>query len=402
MSADHSTRDTLATRPSADWRSAAIVRRWRIPVLALALVLGLGLVVSLGRALWPRPAAAGPSAPLAPDFTLPLASNRVSWLGHTAPLSLRALRGHPVLLNFYNASCGPCLDELPVLRQAMRRYQHQGLIVVGVATFGDTPDVARRLSRAAHLPYPVVMDAQAVAWQYGVASLPTSVFVDARGRVAGQYIGPLSGQIVRAGLAQLGVLSCAHCAALEPPSISAAPPSGTGFSADLTYTPPLKAPSFSLRDQQGRVITPRSLRGRVTALTFISALCREQCPLIGLTLSRVRRQLGAEARRFAIVAISVDPEIDTPAATRAFAAESGWRGAEWHYLTARRTILSPLWTAYGMAVPPPSPIFKPGQTIVHQAGVFLLDPRGRVRAYYDTPFFAPRVAATVRALLAAA
>lgn len=99
------------------------------------------------------------------------------------------------------------------------------------------------------------------------------------------------------------------------------------------------------------------------------------------------------------MAVSVDPEVDTSAATRAFAVESGWADADWHYLTASRGVLSRVWTAYGMDVPAPSPIFKPGQTIVHQAGLFLLDGRGRLRAYYDTPIFAPRVAATVRALL---
>jgi protein SCO1/2 len=155
-----------------------------------------------------------------------------------------------------------------------------------------------------------------------------------------------------------------------------------------------------LRDQRGKVTTPGTLRGKVVALTFISAVCKEQCPMVGQTLSLVRRDLGRDAAHLAIVAISVDPEQDSPQATRAFAAASGWQGADWHYLSAPRAVLQRVWAAYYIDVPPPPPIFKPGQTIVHLAELFLIDPRGRLRAYYHVPFLASRVAASVRALLA--
>jgi protein SCO1/2 len=137
----------------------------------------------------------------------------------------------------------------------------------------------------------------------------------------------------------------------------------------------------------------------VVALTFISALCKEQCPLVGKALTLVRKQLGRDAAKLSIVAISVDPELDTPQATRRFAADSGWPGADWHYLTAARATLAPVWRAYGVDVEAPPPIFKQGQSIVHQAQVFLIDPRGRLRAYYDVPFLPARLVTTIRALL---
>lgn len=364
-----------------------------------ALTVVVVVSLCLGVALRPRPSQNALSAVMAPDFTLPAVSNSGLALGHGGTLTLSSLRGHAVLLNFFLSTCGPCLDELPLLRQTARMYWPQGLVVLGVATLGDTAGAVRRLAAAAHLTYPIVVDNQAVAWQYGVAAVPTSFFVDASGRLVGQFIGPLDRQTMRDGLAQVGLLSCSGCGALEPLSI-AAPASSTAFSADFTFAPPKVAPYFALPDQHGRIVSPSQLHGHVIALTFISALCREQCPLIGQTLSSVRRQLGPAANRLTIVAVSVDPEIDTPGATTAFAAESGWRGADWHYLTAPRRILARVWAAYGMDVPPAAPIFKPGSTIVHQAGLFLLDGRGRLRGYYDTPFFAPRVAASIRALLA--
>jgi Cytochrome C biogenesis protein transmembrane region/SCO1/SenC len=129
---------------------------------------------------------------------------------------------------------------------------------------------------------------------------------------------------------------------------------------------------------------------------FVSAVCTEECPLVGKGLSQTYHDLGQAARRLAIVAISVAPEIDTPQAIRHFAALAGWQGTDWHYLSAPRAVLAPIWKAYGVYVGPPP---KPGQDPDHYAGLYLIDPRGKLRAYYDVPFLAPRVAASTRALL---
>ena len=75
---------------------------------------------------------------------------------------------------------------------------------------------------------------------------------------------------------------------------------------------------------------------------------------------------------------------------------SGWQGTDWHYLSAPRAVLAPIWKAYGVYVGPPT---TAGEDPEHYAGLYLIDPRGRLRAYYDVPFLAPRVAAAIRALL---
>lgn len=367
------------------------LRRRIAATIALLVVLGCSLLV-----LQPRQAPAA-AAPLAPDFTLPLAS------GTSASLSLHALRGHPVLLNFFNSQCEPCLDELPALRQTARVYQGKGIRVIGVATGGDTVSSARALATAAHLPYTIAVDVhQSVAWRYDVGGWPTSFFIDARGRLQAQWVGPLDGQAVRNGLAQIGAIRCSSCTALSPPSLvtdQPAPGAAPSVDADVVYNPAPTAYQFALRDQHGALITPRSLRGKVVALTFISALCKEQCPLVGKALTLVRHDLGKDAAKLSIVAISVEPEVDTPRATRQFAKDSGWTGADWHYLTAPRSTLSRIWSAYGVDVEPLPPIFKPTASAVHQAELFLIDPRGRLRAYYDVPFLPSRVVTTVRALL---
>lgn len=357
----------------------------------LALPLLVAAVVGSLLVLWP----AGPaqSAPPAPDFRLPTVAQ--------GALALHALRGHAVLLNFFNSHCPPCIAEMPVLRQIARAYQRQGVVVLGVATGGDTVATARQFAKAQHLTYPFVVDEhQDVVWRYDVAGWPTSFFLDAQGRLRGQYVGPLDAQTVRDGLAQAGALRCDRCSPLAPPAVGivAAAPSNNALSADVVFTPARAAFAFAVRDQQGRVITPARLRGRVIALTFVSAICTEECPLVGKGLTQVRHDLGQLAAHLSIVAISVAPEVDSPGAVRHFAALAGWPGADWHYLSAPRRLLAPIWKAYGVYVGPP---VKPGQDPQHYAGLYLIDPRGQLRAYYDVPFLAPRVAASVRALLSA-
>jgi cytochrome oxidase Cu insertion factor (SCO1/SenC/PrrC family) len=378
-------KDTAAPAITATARPVRRVWGWRALPLVLAMVLGLGLLL--------RPAQTARSTPLALDFTLPAVT------GGRGSLALHSLRGHAVLLNFFNSHCPPCIDEMPILRQTAQAYGAQGIVVLGVATGGDTQGSARQFAGAQHLTYPVVVDAhQEVAWRYDVGGWPTSFFLDAQGRLRGQYVGPLDRQTVRDGLAQAGAIECARCNPVPAPMILAAAPttSDARLSADVVFTPAKAASSFALRDQQGRTVALSRLRGKVVALTFVSSICTEQCPLVGKGLSQVRHDLGRAAAHLTIVAISVAPERDTPRTVRHFAALSGWQGADWHYLSAPRAVLAPIWKAYGVYVGPPT---TAGEDPEHYAGLYLIDPRGRLRAYYDVPFLAPRVAAAIRALL---
>src|SRR4029077_13122776 len=67
----------------------------------------------------------------APAFSLPR-------LGGSGQVSLAALRGNTVVLNFCAAWCDPCKRESPDLEALWRRYRSQGVVVLGV----DSGDAA--------------------------------------------------------------------------------------------------------------------------------------------------------------------------------------------------------------------------------------------------------------------
>ncbi len=366
-----------------------LYRRRRGAARHLASLLAVLLTAALGLVLLLRPAPPAYGAPLAPNFTLRVVSG-----GH-GTLSLRHLRGHPVLLNFFWTGCEPCQAERPMLRTAFDTYGKKGVVVLGVAEASDNAATVQRFALAGHLTYPMVLDGQGgTFWRYNVGHYPISLFIDARGYIRGEVDSVLTAESLRNGLAQAGAVTCNTCAAVARPTSALSNASGSDV-----FAPPYTAHPFALRDQRDALVSLASLRGKAVALTFLSSVCTEQCPLAGRTLTQVDHMLGKDASRVSIVVVSADPENDSPAATVSFARASGWRHLDWHYLTAPRSVLQQVWHAYGVPIEAPSPIFKGGVGLTHDASLYLLDTQGRWRAYDEAPFQAPQVASEVRALL---
>lgn len=108
-------------------------------------------------------------------------------------LSLSALRGHPVVVNFWGSWCGPCREEIPLLVKAAHAYAARGVVVVGFDV-DDTPAEARRFLDQYHVDYPIVtVPDERLPRAYGVIGLPTTVFVDASGMIRARQLGGFVG-----------------------------------------------------------------------------------------------------------------------------------------------------------------------------------------------------------------
>lgn len=69
--------------------------------------------------------------------------------------------------------------------------------------------------------------------------------------------------------------------------------------------------SFEMLDQNGQVVTDKSLAGKPYAIFFGFTRCPDVCPITLSTLTKLRQQLGDDADKMNIVFVSVDPEHDT-------------------------------------------------------------------------------------------
>jgi cytochrome c biogenesis protein CcmG/thiol:disulfide interchange protein DsbE len=107
-------------------------------------------------------------------------------------VDLAALRGRPVVVNFWATWCEPCVREFPLLRSAAADHRDQRLVVVGVLT-GDRPAAARAFVRRHRATWPVGLDPDATAaGRWGAVGLPHTYFVRADGTLASHQLGELT------------------------------------------------------------------------------------------------------------------------------------------------------------------------------------------------------------------
>ena len=115
------------------------------------------------------------------------------WL-NSPPLSMRALRGKVVLVDFWTYTCINCLRTLPYLRAWDERYRDRGLVIVGVHTpeFAfekDSGNVRDAIARS-RLRYPVAQDNDYETWNaWRNLYWPAKYLIDARGQVRYTHFG---------------------------------------------------------------------------------------------------------------------------------------------------------------------------------------------------------------------
>jgi protein SCO1/2 len=136
------------------------------------------------------------------------------------------------------------------------------------------------------------------------------------------------------------------------------------------------APDFTLTDgATGTSLTLSSLRKNTIALAFLYTRCPDVCPLTAGQFRAAQRALGADASKVEFVAVSVDPDGDTPAAVREFSDLHDLRD-HWHYLIGPRAQLEAVWAMYGIG----SFASSGARAVEHNDAIYLIDGRGRERA----------------------
>ena len=107
-------------------------------------------------------------------------------------VSLDELRGTPVVLNFWASWCDPCRTEAGTLQRGWLRVRQRGVLFVGL-NMQDVTEDARDFLDEFKLSFPHVRDpTNDTARQWGVAGIPETFFISAKGRVVGHVIGTVS------------------------------------------------------------------------------------------------------------------------------------------------------------------------------------------------------------------
>jgi protein SCO1 len=167
---------------------------------------------------------------------------------------------------------------------------------------------------------------------------------------------------------------------------------GSGGFAGGELDPPQPTPDFTLTDQSGQKVSMADQRGKLVLLTFLYTNCPDICPLITQNLNQALQMLGAK-REVCVLAISVDPEGDTPKAVEAYA-KAHHLLPEFHYLIGSRQELTEVWKDYDVAAVASDP-----ELVDHTAYTMLVDRSGEGRVVYDASVKAKDVVHDVDELL---
>jgi peroxiredoxin len=118
----------------------------------------------------------------APDFTLRLLTGE--------DLTLKSLRGRPVVLTFWAPNCQHCRQGLPVLARIARRFQDQGIAFISMGVSWETLADTVQFVREHPMPFPVGYDAHGeIASAYRVDSTPTTFYIGRDGIIRGWQLG---------------------------------------------------------------------------------------------------------------------------------------------------------------------------------------------------------------------
>jgi thiol-disulfide isomerase/thioredoxin len=143
---------------------------------------------------------------------MPSLEGAIAWL-NSQPLNTADLRGKVVVVEFWTYTCVNWRRTLPYVRAWTKRYESQGLVIIGVHTpefdFEKEPDNVRRATKEMEIDYPVAVDSRQRIWNaFRNEYWPALYFVDAQGHIRHHQFGEgdydKSERVIRQLLAETG------------------------------------------------------------------------------------------------------------------------------------------------------------------------------------------------------
>jgi len=136
-------------------------------------------------------------------------------------------------------------------------------------------------------------------------------------------------------------------------------------------------PTFELVERTGATVYSDDLKHKVWIAGFVFTNCAGQCPLIASKMRFIQEKLRFKDN-FRLIAITVDPERDSPKALAAYAKRYDADPYKWLFLTGRPGDIQAL-VKNGFRLASEGS----GSEMTHSDRLVLIDGYGRIRGYYD-------------------
>lgn len=131
----------------------------------------------------------------APDFTL------MDLNGEEHQLS--DYKGQGVFVNFWGTWCKPCEKEFPLMEKQYQVYKDQGVQILAVNIAQSDYEV-RQFAEQRDLTFPIVIDkTKSVMEAYNIRPLPTTLLVNAEGKIEKIITGEMSEEDIKSYMEQI-------------------------------------------------------------------------------------------------------------------------------------------------------------------------------------------------------
>lgn len=137
-------------------------------------------------------------------------------------------------------------------------------------------------------------------------------------------------------------------------------------------------PSFQLTNQRGKLFDSDALDGHVYLVNFFFTTCPSTCPQQSREVAALQNVDG-----LAMLSITVQPNVDTPAVLAKYAEQYKANPEKWHFLTGERDAIWNL-SKEGFMLPvgdAPEPAEMP---IFHSSKIILVDAEQQIRGFYES------------------
>ena len=104
-------------------------------------------------------------------------------------------RGKVIVVNFWATWCTPCREEIPEFIEAQKKFNEQGLVIIGIAI--DQPDKVKMFSKEFGINYPILVGSMRT-WSLLEATgnqrsvLPYTVVLNRAGEIVDSYLGQIN------------------------------------------------------------------------------------------------------------------------------------------------------------------------------------------------------------------
>lgn len=107
------------------------------------------------------------------------------------------------VMNFFATWCGPCQAEMPELVRFAQEHAGRDIEVVGVSAGYDEAAQLKPFVRSFRVPYPVAVAGEGLLEELGFSTLPTTVIIDPRGRIAEIFEGAVNQEMLERSIERI-------------------------------------------------------------------------------------------------------------------------------------------------------------------------------------------------------